>query len=163
MDVQVGRLAATRQTWRQKAVRDLLADVIASHPKAREDQLRSEFHRAAREDEDYFEAVCDYAFDAAMRARSQQKEPPTAADRAVALARKAEEAHAHAEKVAYIKEQIILLNQEMPNGQRARHCTLDYMFRLGGAFRRVGKKGSKATVGGTYSEAEYRKKLAGVV
>ena len=69
---------------------------------------------------------------------------------------------AHAASVEFVKEQIILLNQEMPNGKRARNCTLDYMHRLGGAYRKVGKAGSQKLVGSVYDEAGYRDRLRGV-
>lgn len=113
---------------------------------------------------EYLDAIIDYAFDAAWRAYERQAEviPPTAQQKATLATKKAAELQAHAQKVEYIKEQIILLNQEMPNGMRARFCTLGYMFRLGGAFKRIGKEGSTRLVGAVYNEDEYRKKLQGL-
>lgn len=167
MTLHVGTLPATRQTWKAKTARDLLADIISQYPSSREDKWRREFISAVRTDDDYLEAVCDYAFDAAMLARSRQataaRAAPTAEVRAVTAQRRADEAKAHAERVSFVKEQIILLNQEMPNGKRARFCTLDYMFRLGGAFRRIGKQGSTKLVGEAFSEEQYRAKLKGLV
>lgn len=164
MQLHTGIQAAKRQTWKHKSARDLLADIIAAHPNAREEKWRREFVKAVQDDAEYFEAICDYAFDAAMRARSNARTPvePTAADRAALLKRRADEAIAHAEKVSFVKEQIILLNQEMPNGKRARNCTLDYMYRLGGAFKRVGEQGSDKLVGTMFDEETYRQKLKGL-
>ena len=120
--------------------------------------------QAALADGEYLDAIIDYAFDAAFRAYDRQAkyEPPTARERATVATQKAVALQAHAERVQYIKEKIILLNQEMPNGMRARNCTLDYMYRLGGAYRRIGKQGSKKLVGSVYDEGTYRTKLQGL-
>lgn len=163
--IQVGRLAATRQTWRKKTVRELVSEIVATSPKISEPQARRMFREQVRNDEEYFLAVADYAFDAAWRAIEVQKERrrPTSEDRAIRASTAAAQAQEQADMTKYIKEQIILLNQEMPNGKRARYCTLDYMYRLGGAFRRVGKQGSHKLVGSAYSEEQYRQKLQGLV
>lgn len=163
--VMVGDLPQTRQTWRDKPIRELFAEIVAANRDAGQDRLRRLFRKEALADTEYLDAVIDYAFDAAWRAYDRQinKEPPTASDRASQATKRAAELQAHAEQVRYVKEQIILLNQEMPNGQRARNCTLDYMYRLGGAYRLVGKRGSSKTVGTVYDEAAYRKKLQGLV
>lgn len=159
----IGNLPQTHQTWRDKPVRELFSEIVASHPKAGEDTLRRHFMEKAKSDDDYLEAIIDYAFDAAFRAyqRQAEREPPTAQARASSALRRAADLQAHAERVEYIKEQIILLNQEMPNGKRARYCTLDYMYRLGGAYRNIGKRGSQKLVGSVYDETAFRKKLQG--
>lgn len=159
-----GTLPQTRQTWRGKPVRELFADLINKYPDAGEEALRRHFHEEARNNAEYLDAIIDYAFDAAFRAyaRQTEREPVTAAQRASVTAVRAAEARAHAERVEYIKEQIILLNQEMPNGKRARNCTLDYMYRLGGVYRKIGKRGSARLVGAVYNEEQYRQKLQGL-
>jgi SpoVK/Ycf46/Vps4 family AAA+-type ATPase len=163
--LEVGKLAATRQTWKRNTVRELVAEIMSEKPGGDERQWRKAFRDAVEQDEEYLIAVCDYAFDAAMHARERQSvRPPTSAEqKAVAAQQRATAAVDHAKLVSAIKEQIILLNQEMPNGQRVRFCTLDYMWRLGGAYRRVGKQGSRKLVGQTYSEETYRAKLGAVV
>lgn len=165
MTIMVGSLPQTRQTWRGKPVRELFAEIVAKYPTADEDKLRKHFREEAMTDPEYLDAILDYAFDAAWRAYERQADvaPPTAQQKAMAAEKRAAELKAHAEKVEYVKEQIILLNLEMPNGCRARNCTLDYMFRLGGAYRRIGKQGSKKLVGAVYDEETYRKKLQGLV
>lgn len=162
---QLGNLPQTRQTWRNKPIRELFAEIADANPNASEDTLRKLFRKEALVDGEYLDAIVDYAFDAAYRAYERQANaaPLTAHERAETATNRAAELQAHAERVQYIKEQIILLNQEMPNGRRARHCTLDYMYRLGGAFRRVGKRGSQKAVGSVYDEDAYRKKLHDVV
>jgi hypothetical protein len=158
-------LPQTRQTWRGKPVRELFAEIIAAHPGANETKLRREFQEAARADMEFLDAIIDYAFDAAFRAYQMQieKASVTVAARAAAAAKRASDLKTHAARVEFIKEQVVLLNQEMPNGKRARNCTLDYMFRLGGAYRKVGKAGSQKLVGTVYDEPAYRAKLRGLV
>lgn len=165
MLMEVGSLGATRQTWRNKTIREVLADLVERNPRASEDRLRALFAECVRDDDEYLSAVIDYAFDNTYRARVRQeaRQPVSAIGRAEQLEARAQEARQHAERVEYIKERIILLNQEMPNGMRARNCTLDYMYRLGGKFKTVGKPGSRKTVGETYTEDQYRAKLKGVV
>jgi hypothetical protein len=157
-------LPQTRQTWRNKPVRELFAEIREAHPNATEDMLRRRFKEAAREDDEYLDAILDYAFDAASRAYEKQtaRVAPTIQQRANVATQRAAALQSHAERVEYIKEQIILLNQEMPNGKRARYCTLDYMYRLGGKFRLIGKQGSQKQVGEAYSEETYRAKLGGL-
>lgn len=160
----VGNLPQTRQTWRSKPIRELFAEIAAASPDAGEDAMRRRFREEALADSDYLDAIIDYAFDAAWRAYERQAKtaPPTARERAEAASKHAATLQAHAERVEYIKEQIILLNQEMPNGKRARYCTLDYMYRLGGAYSRIGKKGDQKLVGAVYDETSYRKNLLGL-
>ena len=165
MDLSPGVLPQTRQTWREKPSRELFAELVSRYPRASETTLRKHFHEEALSDNRYLEAIIDYAFDAAWRAyeRHVDRPHPSATERASIAVQRAAEMQAHAERVEAIKEKIILLNQEMPNGKRARYCTLDYMFRLGGAYRRVGKKGSQSFVGAIYDEEKYRAKLQGVL
>lgn len=160
----VGSYPQTRQTWRNKPVRELFAEILAANPGASEEKLRRRFRDQAMADEDYLIAIIDYAFDAARRAyeRLAQSEPITAEQKAANARKRATEFEAHAERVRYVKEQIILLNQEMPNGKRARFCSLDYMYRLGGAYRRIGRRGDSKLVGQVYDEASYRAKLGGL-
>jgi hypothetical protein len=161
MELQIGRYAATRQTWRSKTVRELLTEIIAANPVASETLLRREFKEAVRGDEDYFAAVTDYAFDNAMRAIEVAKEhkPLSAEDRAERARKTAKTLEDHAKQVKSVKEQIITLNLEMPNGKRLRYCTLDYLYRLGGCYKAAGKKGSQKRVGEIYNEEQFRAKL----
>lgn len=165
--LEVGKLGATRQTWKQKNIRDVFADIKTSHPSASENKLRREFRSIVRNDDDLIDSVIDYAFDNAFltyeRHKARTQEPLSAEARADRAEIRAKEAREAAKKVEYIKEQIILLNQELPNGKRARFCTLDYLYKLGGAYKNAGKKGSCKLVGQAYTEEEYRQKLRGVI
>lgn len=158
MEVVAGSLAATRQTWRKKTVRELLADIIRDAPNAGEEKLRRLFRDSVREDEEYFLATVDYAFDAALRAllNQQDRQPISAAKRAEQAAASAQRAAAHAKVVKGIQEQILLLNQEMPNGKRMRFCTGAEMATFGEGYRRIAKKVGTKTVGTVLDEAQVR-------
>lgn len=161
--LQIQNLPQTRQTWRDKPVRELFAEIIEANPNATEDMLRRRFHEAAlgggAYPSEYMEAILDYAFDAAYRAYQHLRDQPLATRGQLdARARdKAERTAATATKI----EQIMLLNYAMPNGFLARHCTLDYVHGIGEGWRRVGKAGSLKKVGEVYDEAELRKKFYG--
>lgn len=156
MQTDIGIQPAKRQTWRHRDYRSLLKEIMDENPNIPDSILRIKYKSVAREDEDYFDAICDYAFDAAFRAlhRNYDGHPSP---------KKTQDKNNERDlAVNSIKEQIILLNQEMPNGKRARYCTLDYLYRLGGVYRTVGKRGSSKLVGEIYSEQDYRKKLGGL-
>lgn len=162
--LEVGTLAATRQTWKRNTVRELVAEVIEEHPKGNERQWRKAFRDAVQNDDEYFTAVCDYAFDAAMVARQRQSErqPPSAQQKAEAAQQRANEAAEHAKLVGSIREQIILLNLEMPNGKRMRNCTGDEMARFGAGYTKIARKvGKTKRVGEVLNEAEVRKLMMG--
>lgn len=155
-------LPQTRQTWRRKAHRELFAMIISANQKLDEESLRRLYHREAKADVGYLNAIIDYAFDAAFRAHREQLRAPTAQQVAEVARVRAVDLQKHADHVESVKRQIVLLNQQMPNGKQARYCTLDYMYRLGGVYLRVGKARSQVLVGDAYSEDEYRKKLGGL-
>jgi len=163
-ELNIGRQGATRQTWRDKNLRELLVEIVTAKPTGLESQWRREFRDQVRDDPDYFDAVCDYAFDNAIVSirKAQERKAPSADLLAKKAETRAVEARKHAERVQYLKEQVILLNQEMPNGKRLRFCTLDYLYRLGGKYRQLGKLNSTKLVGQVYSEESYRAKLVGL-
>ena len=67
------------------------------------------------------------------------------------------------EKVAKVAaNQILLLNQEMPNGQRMRHCTGMYIAKLGGQYARAGKKAAHKLMGQVFDEQSLREYIDAV-
>ena len=166
---EVGTLAATRQTWKSVSVRDIFIEVIEANPDAGEDKLRRKFRALVESDADYLNAVADYAFDNALNAHRKHAAAQSAAARAQKAAVRAEraqvvahDARVHADRVEYVKQQIILLNQEMPNGKRMRFCTLDYIYNLGGAYKRLGERGSQKLVQDKYNEDQLRARMTGL-
>jgi hypothetical protein len=163
MDLQVKGLAATRQTWRGKTVRELLAEVIADNRNADENILRREFRARLRDDEEFFLAVADYAFDAAFRALTEQKQrhAPTAEQRAATAAASAGRAAEHARVVKGLTEQILMLNLEMPNGKRMRYCTGSEMSTFGRAYEKIGRRvGKTKRVGEVLDEKQVRELMS---
>ncbi len=161
MEIQSGNhLAATKQTWRNKAmtVRELFAQVVEANPRGSDTTWRKAFLEMVKDDGDALEAVSDYTFDACLRAYVGIKTHERT-KKSVIKKQKAVEEGVAEEAASFIKEKIILLNQEMPNGKRARNCTLDYFYRLGGAYRKLGKHGDRTLIGTKYNETEYRAKL----
>jgi hypothetical protein len=151
-----GTLAATRQTWRAKSVRDLLAEIIAANPKASDDKLRRSFKQGMRDDDDFFDAVGDYGFDAALRALRNIQPPRTAKQNAVAATRKAEDAAAVAKLVAGIKGKA-LLKSKMLNGRMLRDCTGFECAHFGGWYQRIAARvGNDQRVGDVLSEKQVR-------
>ncbi len=155
-------LAATKQTWRNKVitVRELFAQIVEANPRGSETTWRKAFLETVKDDTDALEAISDYTFDACFRAyvsiKTHERTKKTVVQQ---KKQKAAESAVAEEAASFIKEKIILLNQEMPNGKRARNCTLDYFYRLGGAYRKLGKQGDRTLIGAKYNETEYRAKL----
>jgi len=147
---RAGALAATRQTWKAKSIRDLLAELIKANPAAGNRVLLAKFIERLREDDDYFLAAAEYAFDNAMRAfHKKQKRRPAAKQTAKSAA-------VHAKLVAQIKGRV-LLKLKMPNGKELRNCTGDECNHFGGWFKRIAARiGPDNRVGDVLSEAEVR-------
>ena len=163
MEIQTGNhLAATKQTWRKLiTVRELFTQIVEANKRGSESSWRRAFLDEVKNNEDALQAVSDYTFDACHRAYQYVKTHEKTKQSFKSMKKEQEEEQSLAnEAAAFIKEKIILLNQEMPNGKRARNCTLDYFYRLGGAYRKIGKRGDKTLIGTKYTEAEYRLKLA---
>jgi hypothetical protein len=152
-----GALGATRQTWRVKSVRDLLAEIITANPQATNRVLLEKFVQHLREDEDYFLASAEYAFDNALRALRREQNRPSAAARAARAAEKAKVAAAHAKLVARIKSNVVLLGMRMPNGKALRDCSGEECRHFGGWYTRVATAvGPTRLVGEVLSEKQVR-------
>ena len=156
MELNLGHKGATRQSWREKDVRELVVRLIEGHPRATRHDLIRLFKEQMREDDDYLDAAADYVVTNAMNAlelaQGRQK-------RAQPEAKAKVEAEAKS-MVQTIKDQIIVLNLEMPNGQRMRYCTGAQMEKFGGAYSRIGKKvGKTKRVGEVMNEKQVKDML----
>lgn|SRR3990167_8078473 len=152
--------AQTRQTWRNTNIRKIFANIVKQHPNAEEKDLRKHFRKEARLNDDAFLAIADYAFEAVFRAYTKQKskKPVSAAAKANIATKRAKELREHATKVAYVKEQIILLNMIMPNGLPLSECTGRDCSKFNGWLSKLSalvKPNEK--VGDVLSESEVRK------
>jgi len=155
-ETTAGVLGATRQTWRARSVRDLLAEIITTNPQSSDRLLLEKFVEQLREDDDYFLAAAEYAFDNAMRALRREQARPTPQQRAELAAERAKHAAAHAKLVSRIKAKV-LLNLAMPNGKKLRDCTGEECRHFGGWCLRVAAKvGLAKLVGDVLSEQQVR-------
>ncbi len=154
MELDIGYRGATRQSWREKDVRELVIRLVESNPRATRHEIIKLFKEQMREDDDYLDAAADYVVTNAMNAielaQAKRKRSSTRPTRA--------ETDAKVESMAEtIKEQIIILNLEMPNGKRMRYCTGEEMARFGGLYARIAKRvGKTKRVGEVLSEAQVR-------
>jgi hypothetical protein len=148
--------AATRQSFRNKPCRDLVAEIAAENPQASHETWRKRYIARCREDEDYLLASLDYAFDNALAAYLRVPPRSTAEKKAATAKRKAEEASAHAKLVADIKVKV-LLDLKMPNGKPLRDCTGGECAHFGGWLGRLAARvGADKQVGDVLSEAQVR-------
>lgn len=150
---RVGHHAATRQSWQRDSIRVTIAKLRDDNPQATEDRLIKLFADAMREDDDLLNAAAEYAVINAVNSivrTSVAREPIKPVERA-------ERAKQQAVMVESVKEQIMMLNMEMPNGKRMRWCTGAEMVKFGGAYTRIGKKvGTTKTVGQVLDEKAVR-------
>lgn len=153
----VGTLGATRQSWRLKAVRDLLLTTIKENPKATDKELRNAFVEHLRKDDDYFVAAGEYAFDNALRAWRRENEPSmTAAEKADIAAKLAQKASKHARLVSRIKVKA-LLNIMTPGGKKLRACTGLECLHFGGWYHLIAQRvGPTQLVGDVLDEKQLR-------
>lgn len=162
MDLNVGFQSSTRQRWQneRKTMEELLISLIEEEPKADLKRLTAMFIARAREDDEWMYTLADYgvgntlnrvlAFRARARITPEMRRKVTAqktAERAM--------------MVQKFKDQITLLNLEMPNGKRMRNCTGTEMALFGNAFRRIARKCGKRLVGQVLNEKEVKKLFAG--
>lgn len=152
MELNLGRLGATRQTWKPSDVRNLIMSLIDEHPKASEERLRKLFLEKIREDDDYLIAAADYAFTNNFRALERQRINDPRAPIA-ALMKQREETS----EVETIKSQISQLNLEQSNGKRLRWCTREEIMKFGSGYQRMAKKMKPGQlVGQAFNEQQVR-------
>lgn len=153
---RTSKSAVTHQSWQKDSVRTAVACLREANPKASESRLVTLFAEKMREDESLLLAAAEYVVILAVNSIER-----SANARAVkAPERRAERAATQAAVVENIKEQVMLLNMEMPNGKRMRWCTGAEMQKFGGAFTKIGKKvGTTKTVGAVLDEKQVRQLL----
>lgn len=158
ISLAIGELGATRQSWRTRSVRDLLAEIVKEYPRASDDKLLREYLDRCRNSEDDFEAAVTYAFDNNIRALRKQdisaRERAERANRKVEVAKQAARvAERHADAVKAIKHQVMLLNLPMPNGKLMRNCTGEEIGGFGKSYAKIAQKvGPRKRVGEVLTE-----------
>lgn len=153
MELQTGKLAATRQSWSRDSIRKIIAEIQAANPRAGHKQLVKLTAERMREDDDALIAAADYAVTAALNAQDDYRKRQSGRSQRERAQREAR-IEATAES---IKNQILLLNLEMPNGKRMRYCTGGEMAAFGKGYARIAKKAGNKLVGQVLDEAGVRK------
>lgn len=152
---QAGYHAATRQSWKRDSIRVAIAELRGANPQATEDRLVQLYAERMKADDDLLQATAEYAVINALN--SMERKAPAASRTAPAPQERAARAQEVEKMVSNIKDQITLLNMEMPNGKRMRWCTGAEMMKFGGAFTKIGKKvGSTKNVGTVLDEKQVR-------
>lgn len=153
METELYRSAFAAQSWHRASVRSLLAALIDEHPAATEQDLINKFASRAREDEEYLLAAIEYAVVQNLQTLQRRK----IVDPVERKTQRADLKKAADLVVENIKEQILLLNQEMPNGKRLRFCSGAEVAKFGAGYSKIAKKvGPTKLVGAVLSEPEVR-------
>lgn len=153
---RVARQAVTHQSWQKDSVRTAVARLREANPHADEARLVSLFAAQMRADDALLDAAAEYVVILAVNSleRASALRPVMQPEQRAARAAQ------QSDIVANIKEQLMMLNMEMPNGKRMRWCTGSEMVKFGGAFQKIGKKvGSTKTVGSVLDEKQVRQFL----
>jgi hypothetical protein len=158
MELHTGKYGATRQSWSRDAIRVVFQEIKRSNSKASHKILVQLLAERMREDDDALKAAADYivtACEVAQIGYAERERKTTTPEQ------RAEVAEQIANTAEAIKNQILVLNLEMPNGKRLRNCTGREMAQFGSAYQRIAKRvGPTKTVGTVLDEAGVRKLMA---
>jgi hypothetical protein len=126
--------AVSRQSWHRDSIRTLMVTLIDQYPGENDDGLIRRAIDKMREDEEWLVAAGEYAAMQTLSTIHRRKE--MAIDPVARQEHRAEQ-QAQIEK---IKDQIMLLNLEMPNGKRLRYCTREDLAGFNKGYDRLVKK-----------------------
>lgn len=159
MEVGLGSYGATRNRYSNESTITFLRQLVAENPKADLAKLIKLYDEKAAEDADWRMAAVREAVTNEYRNMTLQlKKEKTREEKQQSVERTQK-------IVAQVKADIIKtvwINELMPNGKRMRFCTQDYMWKLGGAYRAVGKQGSKKLVGQVFDQNAVQEKFKGL-
>jgi hypothetical protein len=166
----LGKLGATRQSWRPVSPRDLLAQIVARHPRARQAALLEKFTQQALERRDVLETIIEYWFAnnldslKKMGARVTAKPPGPAVPQKPSSRDRIETIKATIRQRVAIEVKTALLTLMMPHGKTLADTTGDECQALsrmiGPWLAEIGDMvtaaGSDQTVGAVLSEDRLR-------
>jgi hypothetical protein len=153
---RIARQAVTHQSWNKESVRTAVAELREKNPKADDAALARLFAERMRADDKLLEAAAEYVVILAVNSIERSIITRTTNTPQARIVREAQQTSV----VAAIKEHVMMINMEMPNGKRMRWCTGAEMVNFGGAFQKIGKKaGSTKTVGAVLDEKQVRQFL----
>jgi hypothetical protein len=165
MELNLGKVGATRQSWSRANLRVQILKIKADHPDTDHDAVVRLLAERIRNDDNLLVAAADYvvtnAEDALQAYERRAKNPPASPppSEQVTLEKKRQ----IDEKVEQIKAQVLMLNEIMPNGKRMRFCTGTEMVKMGNerskegaVWLRIGKKAGTQLVGQALNEEQVR-------
>lgn len=153
---ETARRGSTFNSRRSKTnPRELLISMIEADPGADKDILFSRFLSAVREDDEYLDPVVRYFFiNVYQQLDSAKRRAQKSPQQREAEAKQQDEA---VQQIVTAATEIIILNQEMPNGKRLRNCTGRECAKFGGFYGRIAKKvGPTKRVGEVLDEKQVR-------
>ncbi len=155
--VDTASRGATRQSWARDSIRAVFREIQVEHPKAGHGRLARLLADRMQEDPDALNAAADYIVKICLEALEgyERRQPRPPVDPVQREQRQADIVAA----AAKIKEQILLLNLEMPNGKRMRYCTGTEMLSWGRGYAKIGKRVGNKIVGQVLNEDEARSLL----
>jgi hypothetical protein len=160
MEPNLGTKGATRQSWGRDNIRQIFREIQAENPSAGAERLARLLSERMEEDSDARLAGASYIVDNLLNSQKayERREEPTRPERKAPTPEETAARKKQTEEtVESIKSQILLLNMEMPNGKRMRHCTREEMQGFRSGYGRIIKKMKPGqTVGQVFDEASIR-------
>lgn len=158
MEMNIGHHAATRQSYRDEtSMKEFVTRLRDEYPEAGVDEIIRRFAERARGDDHYLNAAVEHSvlntWNSMERLLRQSIQRP--APHIAAAAKQERET-----KIQAAVEQIMLLNQEMPNGKRLRYCTREDISKWSAGYERMAKKMKPGQmVGQTFNEDQVKEIL----
>lgn len=152
MQLMTGKFGATRQSWRRDSLRSAYAEIVAENPGFSHTKIVQLMAERAREEDDLLIAAMEYIVTNCEEAQVGYKKRQVRTPQQIKC-----QDEEDAASVKSIQDQIMLLNQEMPNGKRMRYCNGREMAKWGSAYAKIAKRvGPTKLVGSVLSEAQVR-------
>jgi hypothetical protein len=153
MDLNLGTKGATYQSWHGDAIRVIFREIQQEHPRADEKRLVKLLTERIAKEPDAAKAAAEYIVKNMMNVQRAYAKPKSSEQRSKD---KVEIETIVTDRV----QKFLLLNYQMPNGKRYRHCSGTYVATLGGAYKRVGKKAGSKLIGEVFDENSLRTCMA---
>lgn len=147
----LGIIGAARASWFGDTYRSVIRELSEKNPKADISKIARLFGDRVERDPDLMAAVCEYVVANTIRAK-EMAEVRARSPRFQISQMKSEIDDA----AKVIQNNILILNLEMPNGKRLRHCDGNYVAKLGGGLAKAGKKAGSKLIGQVFDEKSLR-------
>jgi hypothetical protein len=154
MHVTEAKYGAIRQSWSRDSIRAVFAAIKAAKPRANHTILVKLLAERMAEDDDARLAAADYIVTNFLGAEISYSRKRSARRTSEQIEQETAEASEN------LTSQLLLLNLEMPNGKRMRHCTGNELAKFGKGYQRIASKVGAKRVGEVLDENEVRKLMS---